>query len=79
MSGAAALSVRGLVARRGHGESAFELRVDRLDLIQLHNLVKEEEWNLAFSVGGALRAATEARDEGLVRFIGVTGHGTRVA
>jgi aryl-alcohol dehydrogenase-like predicted oxidoreductase len=59
--------------------SLDRLRTDRLDLIQLHNLVKEEEWQQAFSDEGALRACVEARDEGLVRFIGVTGHGTRVA
>jgi aryl-alcohol dehydrogenase-like predicted oxidoreductase len=59
--------------------SLERLRVDRVDLIQLHNLVKEEEWALALSEDGALRACVEAREEGLVRFIGVTGHGTRVA
>ena len=59
--------------------SLERLRVDQLDLIQLHNLVKQDEWELALSERGALRAAVEARDEGLVRFIGVTGHGTQVA
>jgi aryl-alcohol dehydrogenase-like predicted oxidoreductase len=59
--------------------SLERLQVEQLDLIQLHNLVKEEEWELALSEDGALRAAVEARDEGLVRYIGVTGHGTRVA
>jgi aryl-alcohol dehydrogenase-like predicted oxidoreductase len=59
--------------------SLERLRVDRIDLIQLHNLVKPEEWEVALGDDGALRAAVEARDEGLVRFIGVTGHGTRVA
>jgi aryl-alcohol dehydrogenase-like predicted oxidoreductase len=66
-------------AREQIRRSLTRLRVDHLDLIQLHNLVKEEEWDLALSEDGALRAAVEARDEGLVRFIGVTGHGTRVA
>lgn len=59
--------------------SLERLRVDRLDLLQLHNLVDPAEWELAFSPAGALRAAVEAREEGLVRFLGVTGHGTRVA
>jgi predicted aldo/keto reductase-like oxidoreductase len=44
-------------------------------LIQLHNLVDQAEWEIAFGKDGALRAAREARDAGLVRFIGVTGHG----
>ena len=59
--------------------SLERLRVERVDLLQLHNLVKEDEWEIAMGRDGALRAAIEARDEGLVRFIGVTGHGTRVA
>ena len=39
----------------------------------------EEEWRTAFATGGALEAAVRARDEGLVRYIGVTGHGVTVA
>jgi aryl-alcohol dehydrogenase-like predicted oxidoreductase len=59
--------------------SLERLGVDRVDLIQLHNLVDMVEWELALRDGGALEAAVEARDEGLVRFIGVTGHGLSVA
>lgn len=59
--------------------SLDRLRVDHVDLIQLHNLVDEEEWLTALGPGGALEAAMRARDEGLVRFIGVTGHGLPVA
>jgi predicted aldo/keto reductase-like oxidoreductase len=53
--------------------------VDSVDLIQLHNLVDAYEWEEALSEGGALEALLEARDEGLARFIGVTGHGLAVA
>jgi len=59
--------------------SLERLRVDQIDLIQLHNLVDEAEWETAFAEGGALEAAIRAREEGLTRFIGVTGHGTTVA
>ena len=59
--------------------SLERLRVDRLDLIQLHNLVDPDEWEVAMGPGGALQAAIEAREAGLVRFIGVTGHGVAVA
>lgn len=59
--------------------SLERLGVERLDLIQMHQLVDESEWAEAMSPGGALEALVEARDEGLVRFLGVTGHGTRVA
>ena len=59
--------------------SLDRLRVDHVDLIQLHNLVDEAEWETAMGPGGALEAAIRARDEGLVRHIGVTGHGVTVA
>ena len=59
--------------------SLERLRTDHVDLIQLHNLVDETEWQTAFASGGALEAAVRARDEGLARFIGVTGHGVTVA
>jgi len=59
--------------------SLERLRTDHVDLIQLHNLVDADEWATAMGSGGALEAVTLARDEGLVRFIGVTGHGVEVA
>ena len=58
--------------------SLDRLGVDRVDSIQLHNLVDVIEWDQALSAGVALEAALEAREEGLVRFIGVTGHGLSV-
>lgn len=58
--------------------SLERLHVDQVDLIQLHALHEEDEWQTAFGVGGALEAVIRARDEGLVRFIGVTGHGVPV-
>lgn len=60
-------------------ESLKRLQVDQIDLIQLHNLVHPDDWDTAMGPGGALEAAIEAREEGLVRFIGVTGHGLTVA
>jgi aryl-alcohol dehydrogenase-like predicted oxidoreductase len=66
-------------ARAEFHRSLERLRVDRVDLLQLHNLVDLEEWETALGPGGALEAAIEAREEGLVRFIGVTGHGLPVA
>jgi aryl-alcohol dehydrogenase-like predicted oxidoreductase len=59
--------------------SLQRLRVEQVDLIQLHNLVDEAEWEIAMGPGGALEAAIQAREEGLARFIGVTGHGVQVA
>ncbi len=66
-------------AREEIRRSLDRLGVDRVDLIQLHNLVDVIEWEFALREDGALQAAVEARDEGLVRFIGVTGHGLTVA
>jgi aryl-alcohol dehydrogenase-like predicted oxidoreductase len=70
---------RGDAARAELERSLERLRVDSVDLIQLHNLVEPEEWEVAHGPGGAVDALARARDEGLVRFVGVTGHGTRIA
>ena len=59
--------------------SLERLQVDKVDLIQLHNLVDPEEWEIAMGPGGALEAVVEAREAGLVKYIGVTGHGTSIA
>ena len=66
-------------ARRSLERSLERLGVDQVDLIQLHNLVEEDEWEVAHGPGGALQALVAARDEGLVRYLGVTGHGLRIA
>jgi aryl-alcohol dehydrogenase-like predicted oxidoreductase len=66
-------------ARASLERSRERLRADVIDLIQLHNLVDQAEWQTALGPGGALEALVEARERGQVRFIGVTGHGTRVA
>jgi aryl-alcohol dehydrogenase-like predicted oxidoreductase len=65
-------------ARRELELSLTRLGVDQVDLIQLHNLVEPDEFEVAHGPGGAVEALVAARDEGLVRFIGVTGHGTRI-
>src|SRR5215218_115672 len=65
-------------AREEIRRSLDRLGVDHVDSIQLHNLVDVGEWETALGPDGALEAAIEARDEGLVRFIGVTGHGLSV-
>src|ERR1700712_2443335 len=66
-------------AREQLHRSLERLGVDQVDLIQLHNLADPIEWDIALSPGGALEALVQARDEGLVRFIGVTGHGAQIA
>ena len=72
--------------RRGYSEAREELRrslermrVDSVDLWQMHILVKDDEWQRAMGEGGALEAFVDARDEGLVKYLGVTGHGLNVA
>src|SRR6202049_2244819 len=59
--------------------SLDRLGVDHVDLWQLHNLADPIEWDTALSAGGAIEAAVEAREQGLVRWIGVTGHGAQIA
>jgi aryl-alcohol dehydrogenase-like predicted oxidoreductase len=66
-------------ARASLEQSLERLGTDRVDLVQLHNLVEPDEWEMAFGPGGAVEALARARDEGLTRFIGVTGHGLRIA
>lgn len=62
-------------ARDEFHSSLERLKVDSVDHIQMHNLTDPEEWETAMGPGGALEALIEARDQGLTRFIGVTGHG----
>ncbi|MFN5058630.1 MAG: aldo/keto reductase [Chloroflexota bacterium] len=59
--------------------SLQRMGVDHIDLIQLHNLVDQAEWDVAMGPDGALKAAIEAQKAGLVTYIGVTGHGLPVA
>ena len=66
-------------AREGIHRSLERLRVDSVDLLQLHSLAHPGDWEVAMGTGGALEAAVEARADGLVRFIGVTGHGWTIA
>jgi aryl-alcohol dehydrogenase-like predicted oxidoreductase len=62
-------------ARAEIHRSLERLQVTQVDLLQLHNLVDPKEWEIALGSGGALEAAIEAREQGLTRFIGITGHG----
>lgn len=66
-------------AKEEFHKSLERLRVESVDLIQLHNLVHPTDWETAMGEKGALKALIEAKDEGLTRFIGVTGHGLMAA
>jgi aryl-alcohol dehydrogenase-like predicted oxidoreductase len=70
---------RAAQAREELHRSLDRLGVDHVDLWQLHNLSDPIEWDTALSPGGALEVAVEAREQGLVRAIGVTGHGAQIA
>ena len=69
----------GAAARAELELSLTRLGVDSVDLIQLHNLVEDDDWQTAHGPGGVVEAMAAARDEGLVKNIGVTGHGIRIA
>ena len=66
-------------AREELHRSLDRMGVDHVDLWQLHALADPIEWDVALSPGGALEAAIEAREQGLIRYIGVTGHGSQIA
>jgi predicted aldo/keto reductase-like oxidoreductase len=63
-------------AKESIHRSLDRLRTDHLDLIQMHAVIEDEELQTALGPGGALEACVEARDQGLVRFIGITSHTT---
>jgi aryl-alcohol dehydrogenase-like predicted oxidoreductase len=66
-------------ARAQLERSLARMGVDSVDLWQFHNLSDPGDWDRALSRGGVLDAARQAKEEGLIRFIGVTGHGTQIA
>ena len=66
-------------AREDLHRSLERLRVDSVDLIQMHSLGHPDDWDRAMGPGGALEALVEAKAQGLARAIGVTGHGWTIA
>jgi aryl-alcohol dehydrogenase-like predicted oxidoreductase len=70
---------RAAEAREELHRSLDRMGVDHVDLWQIHSLADPIDWDTALSPGGVIEAAVQAREEGLVRFIGVTGHGSQIA
>ncbi len=66
-------------AREHLHRSLERLHTDHVDLWQMHYLVDPAEWEVAMGPGGVLEAFIEAREQGLVRFLGVTGHDIAIA
>ncbi len=64
-----------LQAKEQLQRSLDRLRVDSVDLLQLHNLTDETKREFVMAEGGALDYMVEAKAKGLTRFIGITGHG----
>ncbi len=54
--------------------SLKNLQTDYIDLWQMHDISTQERWDQIFAPNGAMKAAYKARDEGLIRFIGLSGH-----
>ncbi len=50
------------------------LKTDHIDLWQMHNLSRMQQIEEVFADGGAIEALTEARDQGIVRHLGISGH-----
>jgi hypothetical protein len=55
-------------------ESLKSLQTDRIDLWQLHTVRTQEDLDRIFAKDGAIRALEKAREEKMVRFLGITGH-----
>lgn len=55
-------------------QSLKELDVDYIDLYQIHNCSKQEQYDNVVSENGALKALKEAKEKGLIKHIGVTSH-----
>ncbi len=61
-------------ARDSIQRSLERMRTNRIDLMQLHSVVEDDEWETALGPGGALEAVIDAKEKGQVRFIGITSH-----
>jgi predicted aldo/keto reductase-like oxidoreductase len=61
-------------ASRQIDESLKRLQTDRIDLMQLHEVIRLEDPDRIFASGGAIEAVVEARRAGKIRYIGFTGH-----
>jgi aryl-alcohol dehydrogenase-like predicted oxidoreductase len=59
--------------------SLKRMGIDYVDLWQFHNLADPIEWDTALSPGGVIDAAVEAKKQGLIRAVGITGHGLQIA
>jgi predicted aldo/keto reductase-like oxidoreductase len=63
-----------------HLENSLKmLRTDYIDLYQLHQIAREEDWENVTAPGGALAAIAKAKAQGQIRFIGVTSHSLPMA
>ncbi|MGD1821747.1 MAG: aldo/keto reductase [Pleomorphochaeta sp.] len=60
-------------------QSLEKLKTDYVDLWQFHCLIDENEWEIAMGKSGVLEAAIDAKKQGLIKNIGVTGHGINAA
>lgn len=55
-------------------KSLNSLKLDYIDLFQVHNVSRQEQLDLTLSENGALKALVEAKEKGLIKHIGITGH-----
>lgn len=55
-------------------ETLENLKTDHIDIWQIHHIDHQDEVNMIFGNGGAIEALQEAKEDGRVRYLGVTGH-----
>src|ERR687883_112983 len=70
---------RAAAAKEELYRSLDRMGIDHIDLWQFHNLVDPIEWDIALSPGGAIETALDAKHQGLIGGIGITGHGLQIA
>jgi predicted aldo/keto reductase-like oxidoreductase len=55
-------------------QSLQRLQTSRIDLVQIHEVIRDDDPERCFAKGGAIEGLLEARKAGKLRFIGLTGH-----
>jgi len=55
-------------------ESLRRLQTDHIDLLQFHEVIRENDPERIFAAGGGMEAVVEAKKQGKIRYIGFTGH-----
>ncbi|MGD0819418.1 MAG: aldo/keto reductase [Desulfomonilia bacterium] len=59
--------------------SLHMMKTDYIDIYQLHQIAQERDWDIVTGPGGAMEAVIKAKEQGKIRYIGVTSHNLAMA